>query len=188
MRAIQWPTLSGSYSWLQNGLQHSNLLPKPDKSASRQQRSATHWNAKATCSIIACYYRPRRSGTPQYQPLYMNTPTVLLAASHTQWQWRGVIAITLEKKQKTFASCQTSPSLSAWVCVRKREGEDISGYLWAWHRQTERVNNSWISVMCFRSVCQSACGGRGGGGGGETEEVRDKVCEPWLSSSYAHAL
>lgn len=31
---------------------------------------------------------------------HMNTPTVLLAASHTLWQWRRVIAITC-------ASCQT---------------------------------------------------------------------------------
>lgn len=139
--AIQWPTLSGSYSWLQNGLRHSNLLPKPDKSASRQQRSATRWNANAACSIIACYCRPRRSGTPQYQPLYINTPTVLLAASHTQWQWRGVIAITLEKEQKLLP-----PAKQARVCLRECVSEKERGrtYLDICERGTDK-QRGWIT-------------------------------------------
>ena len=119
----------------------------------------------ATHNTVACYYDQQnhscgRDRTPQYQPFHMNTPTVLLAASHTL---RGNREESLQsrrknkKKKKMCASCQTWNRACAFVCDREKRREDISGGLRVWRRdrRTERVNNSWISVMCYRECCES---------------------------------
>lgn len=57
----------------------------------------------------------------------MNTPTVLLAASHTRWQWRGVNAITLGKKTPNFCLL---PNKHEFVCVSVCQNKRGGGHIW----------------------------------------------------------
>ena len=189
MVAFQIPMLSGSYLWPNNDLQHSNLWPWlkkiNKKNTSRRQQSVMQLTIPLPATMISRTTLAEETGPHSTSPFTwilplccrrLHTNSVAIERSHRNRAEK-------KKKEDICASCQTWNRACAFVCDREKRREDISGCLRVWRRdrRTERVNNSWISVMCYRECRESRWRRRRGRkrkGHGETE--RRRVLTPAL--------